>query len=140
LQRKGIRGAVVCASVVEIRDSSGDALTAQYRLVTATAHVIIGHHAAATRRCCAGSGRQCRRCQVAAGLVLGVVQCDIVNVAGARRDPQWQSGSVVTIDGLGVWPGPHQRDISATHGVSQGCCGSAARSRIVVGRWSASAR
>lgn len=43
---------------------------------------------------------------VAAGLVLGVVQPDIVNVAGVAPIMIWHAerGELVTLDGLGVWP------------------------------------
>jgi gamma-glutamyltranspeptidase/glutathione hydrolase len=43
---------------------------------------------------------------VAAGLALGVVQSDLVNVAGVAPIMLWHAASarVVNIDGLGVWP------------------------------------
>ncbi len=43
---------------------------------------------------------------VAAGLALGVTQCDLVNVAGVApiMIRMAKTGEVVTIDGLGVWP------------------------------------
>ena len=43
---------------------------------------------------------------VAAGLALGVTQCDLVNVAGVApiMIRSGKTGEVVTIDGLGVWP------------------------------------
>lgn len=43
---------------------------------------------------------------VAAGLALGVVQSDLVNVAGVApiMIRSGETGEVVTIDGLGVWP------------------------------------
>ena len=69
--------------------------------------VSAGHSAAATAALLIlEAGGNAIDAGVAAGLVLGVVQCDIVNAAGVApimiRDGS--SGRVVTIDGLGVWP------------------------------------
>ena len=78
------------------------------RLVRGDRHMVsAGHHAAATAALLVlEAGGNAVDAGVAAGLVLGVVQCDIVNVAGVApimiRDGR--NGSVVTIDGLGVWP------------------------------------
>ncbi|MGE5509733.1 MAG: gamma-glutamyltransferase, partial [Bacteroidota bacterium] len=43
---------------------------------------------------------------VAAGIALGVTQCDLVNVAGVApiMIRLAKTGEVITIDGLGVWP------------------------------------
>lgn len=69
--------------------------------------VAAGHNAAATAALLVlEAGGNAVDAGVAAGLVLGVVQCDIVNVAGVApimfRDAA--TGRVITIDGLGVWP------------------------------------
>lgn len=78
------------------------------RLLSGGRHcVAAGHSAAATAALLVlEAGGNAVDAGVAAGLVLGVVQCDIVNVAGVApimvRDGN--SGKVVTIDGLGVWP------------------------------------
>jgi gamma-glutamyltranspeptidase/glutathione hydrolase len=69
--------------------------------------VAAGHSAAATAALLVlEAGGNAVDAGVAAGLVLGVTQCDIVNVAGVApimiRDGT--NGRVVTIDGLGVWP------------------------------------
>lgn len=56
---------------------------------------------------------------VAAGLVLGVVQSDIVNIAGVApiMIRSGDTGEVVTIDGLGTWPAAASADLlRATHG------------------------
>lgn len=79
------------------------------RLHSGSRHMVsAGHSAAAT----AGflileAGGNAVDAGVAAGLVLGVVQSDIVNIAGVAPI-MVRSGStheVVTIDGLGTWPG-----------------------------------
>ena len=78
------------------------------RLVRGDRHMVsAGHNAAATAALLVlEAGGNAIDAGVAAGLVLGVVQCDIVNFAGVApimiRDGA--SGRVVTIDGLGVWP------------------------------------
>ena len=78
------------------------------RLVRGDRHMVsAGHHAAATAALLVlEAGGNAVDAGVAAGLVLGVVQCDIVNVAGVApiMIRNGKSGSVVTIDGLGVWP------------------------------------
>ena len=76
--------------------------------VRATRHAIAaGHHLAAE----AGfeilnAGGNAVDAAAAAGLVLGVVQPDIVNVAGVAPIMIWHAerGDLVTLDGLGVWP------------------------------------
>jgi gamma-glutamyltranspeptidase/glutathione hydrolase len=69
--------------------------------------VAAGHNAAATAALLVlEAGGNAVDAGVAAGLVLGVVQCDIVNVAGVApiMIREGATGRVVTIDGLGVWP------------------------------------
>ncbi len=78
------------------------------RLIRGDRHMVAaGHSAAATAALLVlEAGGNAVDAGVAAGLVLGVTQCDIVNVAGVApimvRDGT--NGRVVTIDGLGVWP------------------------------------
>ncbi len=78
------------------------------RLVRGGRHMVsAGHNVAATAALqVLEAGGNAVDAGVAAGLVLGVVQCDIVNFAGVApimiRDGS--SGRVATIDGLGVWP------------------------------------
>jgi len=78
------------------------------RLIRGDRHMVsAGHSAAATAALLVlEAGGNAVDAGVAAGLVLGVTQCDIVNVAGVApimiRDGT--TGRVVTIDGLGVWP------------------------------------
>lgn len=60
---------------------------------------------------------------VAAGLVLGVVHSDQVNVAGVAPMIIWmaQREELVTIDGVGVWPRSFPRYLTiAGFGVSRG--------------------
>ena len=69
--------------------------------------VSAGHSAAATAGLLAlEAGGNAVDAGVASGLVLGVVQSDIVNVAGVApiMIRSGATGEVVTIDGLGVWP------------------------------------
>jgi len=76
--------------------------------ILATRHAIAaGHYLAAE----AGfevlnNGGNAIDAAVAAGLVLGVVQPDIVNVAGVAPIMIWHAerGELLTLDGLGVWP------------------------------------
>lgn len=78
------------------------------RLFRGDRHVVsAGHSAAATAALLVlEAGGNATDAGVAAGLVLGVVQCDIVNIAGVApiMIRQAATGSVVTIDGLGGWP------------------------------------
>jgi gamma-glutamyltranspeptidase/glutathione hydrolase len=78
------------------------------RLHTGDRHMISAGHAAAAQ---AGflvleAGGNAVDAGVAAGLVLGVVQSDIVNVAGVApiMVRSGETGEVITIDGLGTWP------------------------------------
>ena len=50
---------------------------------------------------------------VAAGLAMGVVQSDLVNIAGVAPIMMWiaASNAVVCIDGLGTWPGTMTPDL-----------------------------
>jgi gamma-glutamyltranspeptidase/glutathione hydrolase len=89
------------------------------RLHSGSRHMVsAGHSAAAT----AGllileAGGNAVDAGVAAGLVLGVVQSDIVNVAGVApiMVRSGATGEVLTLDGLGVWPAAasaaHFRDV-----------------------------
>lgn len=89
------------------------------RLVRGDRHMVsAGHQAAATAALLVlEAGGNAVDAGVAAGLVLGVVQCDIVNVAGVApmMIRNGRNGRVVTIDGLGVWPAAasarHFRDV-----------------------------
>jgi gamma-glutamyltranspeptidase/glutathione hydrolase len=77
-------------------------------VLTGTRHMVAaGHYAAAH----AGflvleAGGNAIDAGVAAGIALGVTQCDLVNVAGVApiMIRLANTGEVVTIDGLGVWP------------------------------------
>jgi gamma-glutamyltranspeptidase/glutathione hydrolase len=50
---------------------------------------------------------------VAAGLAMGVVQSDLVNIAGVAPIMMWiaETGEVVCIDGLGTWPAAATADL-----------------------------
>ncbi|MFC7398040.1 gamma-glutamyltransferase family protein [Chelatococcus sp. GCM10030263] len=78
------------------------------RLVAGDRHMVsAGHSAAATAALLVlEAGGNAVDAGVAAGLVLGVVQSDIVNVAGVApmMIRSGATGDIVTIDGLGVWP------------------------------------
>jgi gamma-glutamyltranspeptidase/glutathione hydrolase len=52
---------------------------------------------------------------VAAGLAMGVVQSDLVNIAGVAPIMMWiaETGEVVCIDGLGTWPAGMSPDLFA---------------------------
>jgi gamma-glutamyltranspeptidase/glutathione hydrolase len=77
-------------------------------VLTGTQHMVAaGHYAAAH----AGflvleAGGNAVDAGVAAGIALGVTQCDLVNVAGVApiMIRLGKTGEVITIDGLGVWP------------------------------------
>jgi gamma-glutamyltranspeptidase/glutathione hydrolase len=77
-------------------------------VLTGTRHMVsAGHYAAAH----AGflvleAGGNAVDAGVAAGIALGVTQCDLVNVAGVApiMIRLAKTGEVITIDGLGVWP------------------------------------
>lgn len=83
-------------------------LTTHGNVLTGTQHMVsAGNHAAAH----AGflvleAGGNAVDAGVAAGLALGVTCCDLVNVAGVApiMIRLAETGAVVTIDGLGVWP------------------------------------
>ena len=90
-------------------------------MATGHKHMISAGHPAATQ---AGlnvleAGGNAVDAGVAAAMVLGVVQSDLVNFAGVApimiRDPS--DGKVITITGLGRWPGRranyHTRKLSA---------------------------
>jgi gamma-glutamyltranspeptidase/glutathione hydrolase len=78
------------------------------RLVQGSRHMVsAGHSAAATAALLVlEAGGNAVDAGVAAGLVLGVVQSDIVNIAGVApiMIRNGASGQVITIDGLGLWP------------------------------------
>ena len=66
-----------------------------------------GHYGAAHAGfCILEAGGNAVDAGVAAGICLGVLQTDIVNVAGVAPIMLWLADrrEVVTIDGLGVWP------------------------------------
>jgi gamma-glutamyltranspeptidase/glutathione hydrolase len=78
------------------------------RAVTGDRHMVSAGHSAAAH---AGflileAGGNAVDAGVAAGLALGILQSDIVNVAGVApiMIRLAETGEVVTIDGLGVWP------------------------------------
>jgi gamma-glutamyltranspeptidase len=103
------------------------------RLIRGDRHMVsAGHSAAATAALLVlEAGGNAVDAGVAAGLVLGVTQCDIVNVAGVApimiRDGA--SGRVVTIDGLGVWPAAaSSRHFREAHG---GACHAAPAHRLL---------
>lgn len=89
--------------VIGLRGISGHG-----NVLTGTRHMVAaGHYAAAH----AGfmvleAGGNAVDAGVAAGIALGVTQCDLVNVAGVApiMIRLAKTGEVVTIDGLGVWP------------------------------------
>ena len=90
-------------NVIGLKGTSGHG-----NVLTGTRHMVAaGHYAAAH----AGflvleAGGNAVDSGVAAGLALGVTQCDLVNVAGVApiMIRLAKTGEVVTIDGLGVWP------------------------------------
>lgn len=87
--------------------------------VTGYHHMAVaGHHLAATAaHDILSSGGNAADAGVAAGLVLGVVQSDYVNIAGVApimfRDAA--SGRVTTIDGVGTWPAALAPDLFLRH-------------------------
>lgn len=78
------------------------------RLHTGNRHMVSAGHAAAAAASflVLEAGGNAVDAGVAAGLVLGVVQSDIVNFAGVApiMIRSGATGEVVTIDGLGTWP------------------------------------
>jgi gamma-glutamyltranspeptidase / glutathione hydrolase len=90
-------------NVIGLKGTSGHG-----NVLTGTRHMVAaGHYAAAH----AGflvleAGGNAVDAGVAAGIALGVTQCDLVNVAGVApiMIRLAKTGEVVTIDGLGVWP------------------------------------
>lgn len=88
--------------------AEGGRYTSHGRVLTGNRHMVAaGHYAAAH----AGflvleSGGNAIDAGVAAGIALGVLQSDIVNVAGVApiMIRLAATGEVLTIDGLGVWP------------------------------------
>ncbi|MFL5137216.1 MAG: gamma-glutamyltransferase family protein [Microvirga sp.] len=91
-----------------IGKGEGSQVAGHGRVLTGDRHMVAaGHYAAAH----AGflvleAGGNAIDAGVAAGIALGVLQSDIVNVAGVApiMIRLAESGEVVTIDGLGVWP------------------------------------
>ena len=77
-------------------------------LVTAGTHAISSGHQLATQAGYAilEAGGNAVDAGVAAGIALGVLHCDLVNVAGVAPIilRMAEDGKVVTIDGLGTWP------------------------------------
>ena len=90
-------------NVIGLKGTSGHG-----NVLTGTRHMVAaGHYAAAH----AGflvleAGGNAVDAGVAAGIALGVTQCDLVNVAGVApiMIRLAKTGEVITIDGLGVWP------------------------------------
>ena len=76
--------------------------------IMATRHTVAAGHylAAAAGMEILEAGGNAVDAGVAAGITLGVVHSDIVNIAGvAPIMLYWaQSGEIITIDGLGTWP------------------------------------
>ena len=96
-------------------------MTAHRPVVMGTRHAIsAGHYLAAE----AGfeifnAGGNAIDAGVAAGLAIGVLQTDLVNIAGVAPIMLWsaEEGRVINIDGLGVWPKAMTPDYFAnTHG------------------------
>ena len=91
-----------------IGKGKGSQVAGHGRVLTGDRHMVAaGHYAAAH----AGflvleAGGNAIDAGVAAGIALGVLQSDIVNIAGVApiMIRLAESGEVVTIDGLGVWP------------------------------------
>jgi gamma-glutamyltranspeptidase/glutathione hydrolase len=78
-------------------------------VVTASRYAISSGHQLATEagHAILDAGGNAVDAGVAAGIALGVLHCDLVNVAGVApiMIRMAATGEVVTIDGLGTWPG-----------------------------------
>ncbi len=95
-------------ATLAVDPTKGAAPPARRPAVTGGTHVISSGHYLATMvglRILEAGGNAVDA-GVAAGLALGVVQSDLVNIAGVApiMIRPARSGRVVTIDGLGVWP------------------------------------
>lgn len=77
-------------------------------VIMATRHAVSTGHYLATEAAFSvlEAGGNAVDAAVSAGIVLGVVQSDIVNVAGVAPMIIWRAdeGRIVSIDGLGTWP------------------------------------
>jgi gamma-glutamyltranspeptidase/glutathione hydrolase len=76
--------------------------------IVAGEHAIAAGHYLATEAGMAilNAGGNAIDAGVAAGLAMGVVQSDMVNIAGVAPIMMWiaETGEIVSIDGLGTWP------------------------------------
>ncbi|MDX1432476.1 MAG: gamma-glutamyltransferase, partial [Gammaproteobacteria bacterium] len=85
--------------------------------IMASRHAISAGHYLATQAGMAilDGGGNAIDAGVAAGLAMGVVQSDLVNVAGVAPIMMWiaERGEVVCIDGLGTWPAAMTPDLFA---------------------------
>ena len=84
-------------------------------VIMATRHAVSTGHYLATQAAFSvlEAGGNAIDAGVSAGIVLGVVQSDIVNVAGVAPMILWHadSGRMVSIDGLGTWPAAVTADL-----------------------------
>ncbi len=83
--------------------------------IVAGEHAIAAGHYLATEAGMAilNAGGNAIDAGVAAGLAMGVVQSDMVNVAGVAPIMMWiaETGEIVSIDGLGTWPAAMRPDL-----------------------------
>jgi gamma-glutamyltranspeptidase/glutathione hydrolase len=83
--------------------------------IVAGEHAIAAGHYLATEAGMAilNAGGNAIDAGVAAGLAMGVVQSDMVNIAGVAPIMMWvaETGEVVSIDGLGTWPAAMSPDL-----------------------------
>lgn len=101
---------------IDPRTRSDNAVPPSTRpLVMATRHAIAAGHYLATQAGMAvlDGGGNAIDAGVAAGLAMGVVQSDLVNIAGVAPIMMWiaETGEVVCIDGLGTWPAAMTPDL-----------------------------
>ena len=106
--------------------------------IAVTTHAIAaGHYGAAHAALFAilEAGGNAVDAAVAGGIALGVLQPDIVNVAGVAPIMIYQAGGVITIAGLGYWPPRPPQFFAREHGgqIPQASCAPSFRPRRTPG-------
>ena len=101
---------------IEPRAQSGNLPLSPARpAIMASQHAIAAGHYLATEAGMAilNAGGNSVDAGVAAGLAMGVVQSDLVNIAGVAPIMMWLAGTgeIVCIDGLGTWPAAMTPDL-----------------------------
>ncbi len=101
---------------IDPRGQSGNVpLSSGRPAIMASQHAIAAGHYLATEAGMAilNAGGNSVDAGVAAGLAMGVVQSDLVNIAGVAPIMMWLAGTgeIVCIDGLGTWPAAMTPDL-----------------------------